>query len=65
MIDKGYHAKQALEVERQKLLERAKDFKYVPGHGPNLENMTNEQLKKYNNVMESVFKDAFETEGKE
>jgi hypothetical protein len=52
-------------TNRQKLLERAKDFKFVPGHGPDIEDMSDEQLEKYVNLMESIFNKVFESEGKE
>jgi hypothetical protein len=48
------------ESERHQLLERSNRFKFVPGHGPDINSMTNEQLEKHVNVMEKIFQDAFD-----
>lgn len=48
--------------KRERLLERACDFKRVPGHGPSLDDMTDEELEKYVSIMESMFRLAFDKE---
>lgn len=48
---------------RQYLLKRLQNFRTVPGHGPDISEMSDEQLEKYVSILESTFKMAFEEEG--
>jgi hypothetical protein len=48
---------------RQALLKRLQNFRTVPGHGPDISKMSDEQLEKYVSILESTFKMAFEEEG--
>lgn len=45
--------------KRKDLLKRASNFKTVPGHGPSLEEMSNEKLEKYVTMLEKTFEEAF------
>ncbi|GEC93066.1 hypothetical protein [Brevibacillus brevis] len=47
---------------RQALLKRLENFRMVPGHGPDVNNMSDEKLETYVKALESVFKKAFEEE---
>ncbi|MEK5390185.1 YopX family protein [Margalitia sp. FSL K6-0131] len=48
--------------KREQLLEKARNYKRVPGHGKSLEEMTDEELEKFVNIMESAFRLAFDEE---
>ncbi|WP_429842755.1 hypothetical protein [Brevibacillus sp. FIR094] len=47
---------------RQDLLKRLANFQTVPGHGPNINSMSDEKLETYVKALESMFKKAFEEE---
>ncbi|AWM42729.1 hypothetical protein SJY89_19745 [Bacillus velezensis] len=51
--------------KRKKLLEKLSDFRMVPGHGPDLSAMTDEQLEKQLWFLETAFKMAWEEEDNE
>jgi NTP pyrophosphatase (non-canonical NTP hydrolase) len=53
------------DSKREELLKRASQFKAVPGHGPNLNKLTDEQLELRVQIMEFMFKEAFEDEEEE
>lgn len=44
--------------ERRKLIEKARSFN-VPGHGPDFEKMTNEQIENHIKFIEKTFEMAF------
>ncbi|BAM99117.1 hypothetical protein [Bacillus phage PM1] len=44
--------------KREKLMKKAASYT-LPGHGPDVEKMTNEELEKYVNMVEGMFKMAF------
>ncbi|MGG7222878.1 hypothetical protein ACQXR1_21795 [Bacillus sp. ATD] len=51
---------------REYLLKRlTEDFRMVPGHGPDLSKMTDEELEKRLKFLESAFKMAWEEEDEE
>ncbi|MEC1824088.1 hypothetical protein ABE321_15955 [Bacillus paralicheniformis] len=45
-------------IERERLIEKARSF-HVPGHGPDFENMTNEQIEDHIKFIEKTFEMAF------
>ncbi|PCK15090.1 hypothetical protein CEY02_21005 [Bacillus pumilus] len=45
-------------IQRKELIEKAESF-YVPGHGPDFENMTNEQIENHIKFIEKTFAMAF------
>jgi hypothetical protein len=49
-----------LTDKRKKLLEKAQQYRRVPGHGPDFIEMSIEELEKYVRVAESMFKLAFD-----
>lgn len=53
-----------MEQTREQLMNRFKEFYFVPGHGPKAEEMTDAELEKWVNGMESMFEDAFGEEEK-
>ena len=44
---------------REELLKRASKFHFVPGHGPDISKMSDEELQKCVEIMESMFRNAF------
>ncbi|MGR0289767.1 hypothetical protein ACUWE6_22435 [Bacillus subtilis subsp. subtilis] len=51
---------------REYLIKRlTEDFRMVPGHGPDLSKMTDEELEKRLRFIESAFKMAWEEEDEE
>ncbi|MGN4667975.1 hypothetical protein ACTFRP_19485 [Bacillus cereus group sp. MYBK234-1] len=46
-------------LNRQELLKRASQFHFVPGHGPDISKMSDEELQKCVEIMESMFENAF------
>ncbi|MBG9944382.1 hypothetical protein ABE237_16970 [Brevibacillus formosus] len=50
---------------RQVLLKRLANFRTVPGHGADVNNMSDEKLETYVKALESMFKKAFEEEYEE
>ncbi|WP_367148191.1 hypothetical protein [Bacillus subtilis] len=51
---------------REYLIKRlTEDFMMVPGHGPDLSKMTDEELEKQLRFLESAFEMAWEEEGEE
>lgn len=48
--------------KRKQLLERANEYKRVPGHGPNFKEMSDEELEKYIRIVEYMFEKAFSEE---
>lgn len=47
---------------RNELLERAKKYRFVPGHGPDIDRMTDDELETLVRIMESAFRMAFRDE---
>ena len=47
------------EKERRELIKKASAF-HVPGHGPNFEKMTNEQIENHIYMIEETFRMAFD-----
>lgn len=44
---------------RRQLMQRFKKIKFVPGHGPDAENMTDDELEKTVDMLESTFRLAW------
>ena len=44
-----------MEQTREQLMNRFKEFSFVPGHGPNPEDMSDSELEKWVNGMEKKF----------
>ncbi|WP_198406530.1 hypothetical protein [Bacillus velezensis] len=51
--------------KRKKLLEKLSDFRMVPGHGPDLSTMTDEQLEKRLWFLETAFTMAWNEDSEE
>ncbi|MGJ9443728.1 hypothetical protein [Bacillus sp. MFK14] len=49
---------------REDLIKKARSF-HVPGHGPDFEKMTNDQVKKHIEIIEGTFKMLFDEDDKE
>lgn len=49
-----------VSARRKQLLERLRDFRVVPGHGPVIDDKTDDQLELYVNLLETMFSKAFE-----
>lgn len=49
---------------RQDLIKKARSF-HVPGHGPDFEKMTNDQIKKHIEIIDGTFKMLFDKDDKE
>lgn len=47
-------------TRRKQLLERLRDYRVVPGHGPVIEDKTDDELELYVNLLETMFSKAFE-----
>ncbi|QQX16415.1 hypothetical protein JKL50_03785 [Bacillus altitudinis] len=45
-------------IQRKELIEKAESF-YVPGHGPDFGNMTNEQIENHIKFIEKTFEMVF------
>jgi hypothetical protein len=45
--------------KRKQLLERASEFRFVPGHGPDIQTMTDDELERWITIMEKTFELAF------
>ncbi|TWK80485.1 hypothetical protein CHCC20333_1037 [Bacillus paralicheniformis] len=50
--------KERVQRERRELLQKARSF-HVPGHGPDFEKMTNEQIENHIKFIEETFEMAF------
>ncbi|WII36838.1 hypothetical protein [Paenibacillus thiaminolyticus] len=44
---------------RKELLKRLENFKVVPGHGPDINAKTDDELELYLSLLETMFKRAF------
>ncbi|MCY9082388.1 hypothetical protein MOE57_07810 [Bacillus inaquosorum] len=50
-----------MSEKRLELIKKARSF-HVPGHGPDFENMTNDQIEKHIELIEGTFRMAFDEE---
>ncbi|MEK4448607.1 hypothetical protein N1I81_22495 [Bacillus sp. FSL M8-0052] len=57
-IDQVKERKERVQRERRELMEKARSF-HVPGHGPDFENMTNEQIENHIKFIEKTFEMTF------
>ncbi|NPC93641.1 hypothetical protein HOO54_15720 [Bacillus sp. WMMC1349] len=46
-------------IERERMIEKASSV-HVPGHGPDFEEMTNEQIERHIDMIENTFKMLFD-----
>ncbi|MNC01365.1 hypothetical protein D3C75_487120 [compost metagenome] len=53
----------ARSSHREELLERLSRYKTVPGHGPDLDKLPDDELERRLNLIESAFEYAFKEEG--
>lgn len=53
------------KMSRQEILEKLSEYRFVPGHGPDYSNKTDEELLKYLHMFETMFEDVFEESEKE
>ncbi|KIE44518.1 hypothetical protein U732_13 [Clostridium argentinense CDC 2741] len=51
-------------MDRDELLNKLSNYKSVPGHGPDFNEMTDEELEKILEFFQMVFKDSFEEDNK-
>ncbi len=54
-----------MSEKRQKLIEKCQQIQWVPGHGPDLKNMTDEELEKqakFADMIEQTFVELFDEE---
>lgn len=54
-----------LTERRKELLKRLENFKTAPGHGPDINVKTDDELELYVNLLESAFTHAFSEENDE
>ncbi len=46
-------------MKREQLLEKLKEYRWVPGHGPNIEKMSDEQLETLIKMLDGEFEGTF------
>lgn len=49
-------------MNKKELLKKLSKYKALPGHGPDYDNMTDEELEKYLNTLEDSFETYFKDE---
>jgi hypothetical protein len=49
-----------IESRRSELLKRLSNYHTVPGHGPNISEMSDDKLESYTNMLDRMFKLAYQ-----